>query len=231
LALYTDKHGIFRINHQGAKLGEETHVQRALRELDVELICANSPQAKGRVERANRTLQDRLVKELRLYSVSTIAEANRLLPQFLEFFNNRFSLAPRETHNAHRPADTVALATMLTKQYERVLTSNLTFQIDDRIYAVDPSPLHRFKAKSRVAVAVPRSSEPFILHNHQRINARLVGERQRTAIVVESKDLNAHLDRRIPNPKKGTVPAKSHPWRKGYDPVKIAEYLAARGQS
>jgi transposase len=231
MALYTDKHGIFRINQPGAKIDEETHVQRALRELGVELICANSPQAKGRVERANRSLQDRLVKEMRLSGVSTLVEANRLLPGFLKSFNHRFAVAPRELADAHRPADTVALAAALTKQYERVLTNNLTFQIGDRIYAIDPSPRHDLRAKSRVTVAVSRSNEPFILHKRQRIETRLVGERQRTSVIVESKDLNRHLDRRVPNPKKATVPSKSHPWRKGYDPVQLAEYRAARGQS
>ena len=81
VAFYSDKHGIFRVNHPDAAGGDGvTQFGRALHELNVAIICANSPQAKGRVERAHKTLQDRLVKELRLAGVSTIEAANALLP-------------------------------------------------------------------------------------------------------------------------------------------------------
>lgn len=213
MALYVDKHGIFRINHPGATVDHETHVQRALRELGVELICANSPQAKGRVERANRTLQDRLVKELRLAGISTIPEANRALPAFLEDFNRRFAIQPRESQDAHRSCKGVPLATILAKRYERVLTGNLTFQIHDRIFAIDPSPLHRFRKGMRIIIGMTRTGEPFVLHNNQRIEPRFVGLRQRTARIVETKSLNSYIDRRLPNPKKAHTPAKNHPWR------------------
>ena len=88
LGLYVDKHSIFRVNYKEVSKGEaETHFGRVLRELEIRLICANSPQAKGRVERANETLQDRLVKEMRLQGISDIEEANRFLPRFIEDYN------------------------------------------------------------------------------------------------------------------------------------------------
>ena len=75
VALYTDKHGVFRVNHKDSQAKSIlTQFGRAAKELGIEIICANSPQAKGRVERANKTLQDRLVKELRLRNISTIEE-------------------------------------------------------------------------------------------------------------------------------------------------------------
>ncbi|EKL1616646.1 ISNCY family transposase, partial [Salmonella enterica] len=81
LAFYSDKHGIFRVNHAGgSKSG--TQFGRVLHDIGVELICANSPQAKGRVERANKTLQDRLIKEMRLNTISSIEEANVWLEKF-----------------------------------------------------------------------------------------------------------------------------------------------------
>jgi transposase len=230
-ALYTDRHGIFRINHAGAKMHQETHVQRALRELDIQLICANSPQAKGRVERTNRSLQDRLVKELRLRGISTIPEANRFLPSFFEAFNNRFSVAPSEPQDAHRPSTGVSLATILTKHYERVLTNNLTFQIDDKIYAIDPSPLHRLRGKARITVSVTRDDKPFVWYKGSTIATRFVGKRQRTGTVVDSKQLNAHVEKPPPAPKKGRVPAKTHPWRRPYDPIAVARAQAAKGHS
>src|SRR3990167_9966655 len=80
-SLYSDKHGIFRVNTPEAKSGTgETQFGRAMRELGIELICAHSPQAKGRVERANGMLQDRLVKEMRLRGISDINTANPSVP-------------------------------------------------------------------------------------------------------------------------------------------------------
>jgi hypothetical protein len=103
LALYSDKASIFRVNHpQAAKGPGFTQFARALYELNIDGICANTPAAKGRVERAHLTLQDRLVKELRLESISTIEAANAFMPRFIEAHNRRFAKAPRESHNAHR---------------------------------------------------------------------------------------------------------------------------------
>src|SRR3972149_8988314 len=104
LAFYSDKHGVFRINHPSALSGSgATQFGRAMQELDIEQICANSPQAKGRVERKNRDLQNRLIKAMRLHKISSIEEANAFLPPFIEDFNNRFAKAPLDANNAHRP--------------------------------------------------------------------------------------------------------------------------------
>ncbi len=93
VALYSDKHSIFRINHPEHE-GELTQFSRALKTLDIAPIHANTPQAKGRVERANQTLQDRLVKEMRLRAISDIDTANTFLPAFIEHYNQRFAVAP-----------------------------------------------------------------------------------------------------------------------------------------
>ena len=105
VAFYSDKHGIFRVN-QPRPLGTTsglTQFGRAMQELDVQIICANTPQAKGRIERANQTLQDRLVKELRLRGLSNIDSANAFLPEFRQDYNRRFAVVPRSNHDAHRP--------------------------------------------------------------------------------------------------------------------------------
>jgi hypothetical protein len=97
VAFYSDKHSIFRVNSKDAAGGDGvTQFGRALSELNIDIICANSPQAKGRVERAFGTLQDRLVKELRLAGISTIAAANAWLPGFIIGHNDRFSRVPAE---------------------------------------------------------------------------------------------------------------------------------------
>jgi hypothetical protein len=104
VTLYSDKHGIFRVNQNSIGAGESlTQFGRAMQELDVAIICANTPQAKGRVERVNETLQDRLVKEMRLRGISDMEEGNAYLPEFIEVFNRRFAVVPRSEHDAHRP--------------------------------------------------------------------------------------------------------------------------------
>jgi hypothetical protein len=80
-----------------------TQFGRALAELNVEMICASSSQAKGRVERANRTLQDRLVKELRLAGICDIVAGNTFLTSFLARFNQRFAIPPAKPEDMHRP--------------------------------------------------------------------------------------------------------------------------------
>lgn len=213
VALYTDKHGIFRVNDPKSAPENETHVQRALRELDVDLICANSPQAKGRVERANRSLQDRLVKELRLAGISSMDEANAFLPGFLDTFNRRFAVAPASDQDAHRPTRRETLATTFIKRFERTLNANLTFQINDRYYTIETPAAHRLHRGMRVIVCLPRQGEPFVLHNEQRVAVRYVGSHNRTGRVTESKRVNEQIDRRLPNPKKAHIPPRAHPWR------------------
>jgi hypothetical protein len=95
-AFYSDKHSIFRVNQEGAsgRAGGITQFGRALGVLNIDIICANTPQAKGRVERMNKTLQDRLVKEMRLRGISSMAGANAYAPEFMEDYNRRFARAP-----------------------------------------------------------------------------------------------------------------------------------------
>ena len=102
VALYSDKHSIFRVNHPDHE-GKLTQSTRAPRTLDIEPIHANAPQAKERVERANQTLQDRRVKELRLAGISDIDAANAFLPGFLSDYNLRFAVPPQNPTDAHRP--------------------------------------------------------------------------------------------------------------------------------
>jgi hypothetical protein len=104
VAFYSDKHATFRVNKLGATGGNGmTQFGRALDQLNIDIICANGPQAKGRIERANGTLQDRLVKELRLAGISSIEAGYTFLPAFMEDFNRRFAKAPFNDKDLHRP--------------------------------------------------------------------------------------------------------------------------------
>ncbi len=104
VAFYSDKHGIFRVNMPSAgKSDALTQFGRAMQALDIEIICANTPQAKGRVERAIQTLQDRLPKEMRLLGIRSREDGNTYLPEFIADFNQRFADEPKSDVDAHRP--------------------------------------------------------------------------------------------------------------------------------
>jgi hypothetical protein len=128
IAFYSDKHSIFRVNAKDAAGGDgATQFGRALTELNIDILCANSPQAKGRVERAFGTLQDRLVKELRLVGISTVEAANAWLSGFVEDYNTRFGRTPANAKDLHRPlTEADDLDEILAWREERTLTRNLT---------------------------------------------------------------------------------------------------------
>lgn len=133
---YSDKATVFRCNNKNATTGDGyTQFGRALYELNIESLCANSSQAKGRVERANLTLQDRLVKELRLQGISTLEAANAYAPSFIADYNRRFAKPPRNDFDAHRPirADE-DLDLIFTWREPRKVSHVLTLQYDKTLY-------------------------------------------------------------------------------------------------
>jgi hypothetical protein len=135
VAMYTDRHSIFWGQAKG-KQPARTQVTRALKELGIEWIGANSPQAKGRVERFNGTAQDRLVKELRLAEASTMDEANDVLDRtFLPWFNRWCTVKSGSPNDAHRPVDrSMDLAAILSVQQRRKVTNDYTIRLDNQIY-------------------------------------------------------------------------------------------------
>lgn len=143
VAFYSDKHSIFRAYTDGATGRNKgvTQFGRALGELNIDILCANTPQAKGRVERMNQTLQDRLVKELRLRGIATPEAGNAFLPEFMADYNRRFECAPKNAHDAHRPLrGDEDLERIFSWQEERILSRNLTVHFKRVTYLVQPGP-------------------------------------------------------------------------------------------
>lgn len=139
VAFYSDRHGIFRVNREARRGDGMTQFGRALRDLDIQILCAPSPQAKGRVERAHLTLQDRLVKELRLAGVATVEAANRFLPGFVADYNKRFAKPPRCPEDAHRrlaPYESLDEALAWREDTHRVGRADAELQP----HAADPGP-------------------------------------------------------------------------------------------
>jgi transposase len=209
VAFYSDKHGIFRVN-QPRPLGTTsglTQFGRAMQELDVQIICANTPQAKGRIERANQTLQDRLVKELRLRGISDMDSANAFLPEFCQDYNRRFAVVPRSTHDAHRPLlKSENLDLILTHQKTGTLSKNLTVQYNKVIYQIQSNRPGYALRNAQVTVCENAKGEVTILYKNKSLDYTIYQKSPRQAEIVDTKTLN----RQIKPPK---PPAPNHPWR------------------
>ncbi|WP_458218742.1 ISNCY family transposase [Paracidovorax citrulli] len=145
VAFYSDKAGIFRVNAKDGPDGRGyTQFGRALFELNIDILCANSSQAKGRVERMNGVLQDRLVKELRLRGIATLEAANGFAPAFMADFNARFAKVPRSEFDAHRPVrDDEDLTRIFTWREWRKVSQSLTLQYDKVVYLLQNSAEYR----------------------------------------------------------------------------------------
>ena len=154
VTFYSDKAGVFRVNAKTPKAGDGfTQFGRAMSDLNIDVICANTPAAKGRVERAHLTLQDRLVKELRLRGISTMDDANAYLPEFMEDYNRRFGRVARNDHDAHRPlTERDCLDDIFTWQEERRVTAQLTVHHKHTMYLLEPTEEAKAAARKRVTV-------------------------------------------------------------------------------
>jgi transposase len=144
VAFYSDKHTVFRVAKKDAKAGRGmTQFGRALSELNIEMLCANSSQAKGRVERVNRTLQGRLVKELRLAGISDIEAANAFLPIFMADFNEGFAKVPARPDNMHRALNVAPdrLRDVRCKREQRYVGQQLSFSYERRQIMLEKNEL------------------------------------------------------------------------------------------
>jgi helix-turn-helix protein len=153
LALYTDRHSIFEPQDKGRALPEgTTQFGRALSELDIELIRAHSPQAKGRVERSFGTAQDRWVKELRLAGAKTVDEANTVLERVVPDHNRRFAKPARQSGDGHRSLGSAFhLAAILSIQEQRVVSNDYIIRFHNRFYQLQP-PIYPGERGGRVIV-------------------------------------------------------------------------------
>lgn len=197
IALYSDKHSVFRNNSATAESDGMTHFGRALAALNIEIICASSPQAKGRVERANGTLQDRLVKAMRLEGISTIAEANAFLPGYMARHNQRFAKAPFDLRDLHRPlAPHEDLKAEMVWRAERTVTASLTLHYNKVMFILEPTPLSRPLVRKRVQVCEYPDGQVEIRHGGQALPYRVFDKMRRVnqAAVIDNKHLDAALE-------------------------------------
>jgi Helix-turn-helix domain len=197
VAFYSDKHSVFRVNRKDAAGGDGmTQFGRALHALNIDIICANSSQAKGRVERANATLQDRLVKEMRLLGISSMEAGNAFLPVFTADYNARFAKPPFGDRDLHRScADHDDLDDAFAWKEERSVSVNLTLQYDQVMFILEPNEITRSLARKRVMVIDYPDGRLAIRHNGVDLPYRAFDKRQRVnqAAIVENKRLGPVL--------------------------------------
>jgi transposase len=212
-SVYLDKHTTYRSPQrpsleeqlQGLKRSQ-SQFERAMSELGVEVIHAHSPAAKGRIERLFGTLQDRLVKEMRLARVASLAQANRFLERYLPRYNQRFQVEPAQPADLHRrvPAR-LDLNGVLCLKTQRRLNADSTVIHQGKVYLVE----ERVQAQA-VTVEQRLDGSLHLRHQGRSLRYREVPARPRKAQALESA---------TPPKQKRFRPAADHPWRSSYQPT------------
>jgi len=230
LAFYLDRHGVFRVNTSKGGTASSldstgiTQFGRAMDELKIELIFANSPEAKGRVEKVNFTLQDRLVKELRLLGISNMEAANSYLPKFIKEFNSKFAVCPKKKQKAYRPLlPSDNFRKILVKRYTRTLSRNLEISYKNIRYQIQTDRPTYAMRHARVIVTEDRFGKVRIYYKGKKLKYKVLVKRPK-AEIVDTKKLNPKIDEIKLNKEHQAVlinkltkpkwkPAPNHPWR------------------
>lgn len=218
ISLYSDKHGIFRVN-QGNHPQAQTQFGRACEQLGIGIINANSPQAKGRVERSNQTHQDRLVKEPILANISDIQAANAFLEAYRQKHNQRFSIAAKTSEKAFRPLsfDEESLKQILSRQEKRKVSKNLEISFENKIYQIQFQGKGRRLQQAMITVCCAMNDEVSLLYQGKKLDYKVFEPEQKRPPIVDEKMLNPLCDQKLNrtrlNLEKPYKPSASHPWR------------------
>lgn len=215
MSFYSDKHGIFRVNIKEAQSGNGlTQFGRAMEQLGIELINAHSPQAKGRVERANSTLQDRLIKAMRIDGVNNIDEGNEYLQGFIEKHNKQFAKPPQCDANAHceLQLDNGALDHVLSLHSKRLLTSNLECSYNNVTYQIQAQESKYRLQKKEILICESAVGEVTIFYEKTKLNYQVLDKHYRAKPILDDKTLNPLVDKIAK--RKSDKPRQLNPWRK-----------------
>lgn len=217
VALYSDRHSIFCNSLPGCE-GQATQFARALETLEIESIQAYTPQAKGRVERANQTLQDRLIKEMRLLGISDIDAANDFLSDYRERFNGRFGVTPASEIDAHRPLRHTPeeLELILSIHHQRTATKDLVVRFQNARLQIEAPRLKRRLQRARIAICEPLDGSLRLFWHDQELDYRILGLGERPHRLADEKSIHEHVERALEaqTEARPTKPPLDHPWRK-----------------
>ncbi|WP_223163462.1 ISNCY family transposase [Methylococcus geothermalis] len=215
-ALYSDRHGIF--TKHDPEDAEPTQFQRATAALGIETIQALTPQAKGRVERLFQTLQDRLVKALRLAGIGDMEAANAFLPGYLARHNARFTVAPRDPQDAHLPytGSREALSRTCALHHRRQLSKDLVLSFQRQRYVVQTGGQPRYALRKQTVTVVVYPDRPIeLVHGEEVLPYKVFDPEQHVPHPVDDKTLDARVDAILKaRPARAKYrPAPNHPWR------------------
>lgn len=215
-ALYSDRHGIF--TKHDPEDSAPTQLQRALVSLDIAGIQALTPQAKGRIERLFLTLQDRLVKALRLAGIKDLAAANAFLPEYLVVHNTRFAVAPEVAADAHIPyrGTAMELARACAIHHQRTLSKDLVVTFFRQRYILQTGGQPRYALRGqKVTVVVYPERRIELLHGAEILPFKVFEPAQTVALPVDDKTLNARVDDILKTRRWSAKsrPTAHHPWR------------------
>jgi hypothetical protein len=220
LSIYADKASHFMatrpttVDEDLEGIGPQTQIGRALRELDIEYIPAHSPQSKGRVERCFGTMQDRLVKELRLAGISTIQAANDFLKKtFLPSHNRRFAVEPACPVDAHRPIGQHHLDAILSYQEERVVANDYTIRYENARYQIARECVTARLRGTKVVVERRLDGTIKVRHRGEYLECRRLPDPPESD---RGKQRPGDATKRPHEPREGHKPAADHPWRQPF---------------
>jgi len=225
LAFYTDKAGLFSVNHrpdlaeQLAGRAAETQIRRALRELNIDWIAAHSPQAKGRIENLFGTLQDRLVKEMRLAAVNTLQQANQFFQNtFVPWWEQRFAVAPRSPQDAHRRLHrTHRLEQILSVRRQRTVAQDATVVCHGQRWGVPREQVCAGLRGARAAIERRLDGSHWLRFRGRYLPLRPCAAAPLCAVSpsgLRPPGLTAQSRKVKSQPKHKSSPPPDHPWRR-----------------
>lgn len=228
ISIYLDRFSTYKINHRNAVDNKEmiTQFERAMSQIGVKPIVAHSPEAKGRVERMNGTLQDRLVKELRLAGVTTIEEANKFLEEYIPKFNKQFAVVPNRRKNLHKKIDKntkAKLTQIFSIQDTRVVNNDYTVQFETKYYQLNRVQTTTVYKKDRILVESHLDGEVKLRLRDSYLNYMLLPKRP-------EKEINIKLPA-LTKQEQGDYRAPiNHSWRQSflYEKMKKAENIQVK---
>lgn len=202
LNFYTDKGKVFKVNN-GKNKDAITQFRRMLNELGIGIIYAHSPQAKGRVERMNRTLQDRLVKELKLLNVKTIDQANAMLDEFLVKFNKKFSIPSKKDESLFRPIDGYNLNSILCNKYKRKLNNDYTLSYKNELLQLDKKQPLMLYPRDTIEIQVAFDETKSLWKKGIKLNFKEIEKLPKPKIEINEYKID----------NRGKKAPSNHPWR------------------
>jgi hypothetical protein len=202
-SLYVDRGGVYKVNIHNEEEEKITQYKRALDEIDVKLIWARSPQAKGRVERLFETLQDRLVKELRLRGISDIKSANEFLKtEYIDKHNAQFAVPPKSEANLHRPIKGYNLEQIFCLKEERSINNDMTVRYKNNWFQLEEKQPTLIFPRNKIEIWENLNGEISFHIRECQLNIRK----------LEAKPIKIKETKEV-KPKTAWTPPANHPWR------------------